>query len=200
MNANSKVLLNLGSGVAGGGWLPAMFRSWSQVRIDIDPAVAPDVLADITDLSSIATGCADALWTAHCIEHLYEYAVPTALAEIRRVLKPDGFACLVVPDLQQIAAYIAEDRLHEVVYESSAGPVRAHDIVFGFGPALARGQFAMAHRCGFTPTILSNHLRDAGFGGYAILRRPNLELAAIVSRREWIDMAERDALLAELAL
>ena len=125
---------------------------------------------------------------------------PTALAEIRRVLKPDGFACLVVPDLQQIAAYIAEDRLHEVVYESSAGPVRAHDIVFGFGPALARGQFAMAHRCGFTPTILSNHLRDAGFGGYAILRRPNLELAAIVSRREWIDMAERDALLAELAL
>lgn len=200
MNVTSKVLLNLGSGVAGRGRLPAMFNTWTQVRVDIDPAVEPDVLADITDLSAIATGCADALWTAHCIEHLYQHAVPMALAEIRRVLKPDGFACLIVPDLQQIANYIAEDRMHEVVYVSAAGPVTAHDIVFGFGPALARGQLAMAHRCGFTPTVFSNHLREAGFGGYAILRRPNLELAAIATRRDWSDLAERDALLAELGL
>jgi hypothetical protein len=200
IDVSGRVLLNIGSGAPGGGEIPALFASWRQLRVDLDPAVAPDILADIVDLSGIPAGVADAVWTAHCIEHLYAHDVPSALAEIRRVLKDDGFACILVPDLQTIAGYIAQDRMHEALYTAPAGPVTPHDIVFGFGPALAQGRLTMAHRCGFTPAAMIACLRDAGFGGYAVLRRANFELAAVVRKNDWGDARERDALIAALGL
>ncbi len=195
-----KYLLNVGCGAPGGGGVPAWFENFREVRMDIDPGVAPDILGDITDMSAVADGVVDALWTAHCLEHLYQHQLPRALAEIRRVLTDDGFGCLVVPDLQRIAEYVAQDRMHETVYESPAGPITAHDIFFGHGPALARGHLTMAHRCGFTPTLMVNALNQAGFGGYAVLRRPGFELVAVVRRRDWGKAGEREALLATLGL
>ncbi len=177
-----------------------MFATWRQVRVDIDPDVAPDLVADITDLSMIESGVADALWTSHCVEHLYAHLVPTALGEIRRVLRDDGFACIVVPDMQRIAAMIAEDRMHETLYVSPAGPITPHDMVFGFGPAIADGQLSMAHRCGFTPAVMTRCMMEAGFGGYAVLRRPNFELVALVQKRDWPRTSDRDALIAALGL
>jgi SAM-dependent methyltransferase len=195
-----KILINAGCGRPGGSSLPSMFSNWRQVRVDIDPDAAPDVLADITDMSPVPAGVADAVWTAHCVEHLYEHDIPIALAEIRRILKDDGFGCIVVPDLQRIATHIAEDRMHEVLYTSPAGPITPHDVVFGFGKAIARGELAMAHRSGFTPTVMTRHLAAAGFGGYALLRRPNFELAAIVRKQDWGRASDRDELLAALNL
>ena len=180
--------------------MPPMFAAWRQVRVDIDPAVKPDVLADLTDLSPIGTGFADGLWAAHCIEHLYAHDAARALGEIHRVLRDDGFACIVVPDLQTIAGVIAQDRMHETLYQSPAGPITPHDIVYGLGPALARGHLTMAHRSGFTPTAMMSALAKAGFGGIALLRRANFELAAIVRKTDWPDLAARDSLLAALGL
>lgn len=200
IDVDRKILLNIGSGEPGGARLPALFASWRHVRVDLDPAVAPDVLSDIIDLSPIPSGVADAVWTAHCVEHLYEHDVSTALGEIRRVLKDDGFACIVVPDLQTIAGFIAQDRMHEPLYTAPAGAVTPHDVVFGFGPAIAAGRLTMAHRCGFTPAALIRQLQAAGFAGYALLRRANYELAAIVRKQDWGDPAERDALIADLDL
>jgi hypothetical protein len=137
---------------------------------------------------------------AHCIEHLYAHDVPKALAEVRRVLNQEGFACILVPDLQSVAAYIAGDRLHEPIYTSAAGPITAHDMVFGHGGAIARGQLTMAHKCGFTPSALMRQLADAGFGGYAVLRRANYELAAVVRKGDWRSLEERDRLISMLNL
>jgi SAM-dependent methyltransferase len=198
--ANDRTVFNLGCGEPGIGDLPDLFASWRQVRVDIDTSAKPDIVADVTDLSPIESATADAIWTAHCLEHLYAHAVPLALAEIRRVLKDDGFACVIVPDVQRIAALIAEDRMHETLYVSPAGPITPHDILFGYGPAIARGHLAMAHRCGFTPTVLMQRLDEAGFGGYVVVRRSNFELAAILRKRDWAGPADRDALLAALKL
>ncbi len=195
-----KLLVNLGSGPKGGARLPAMFAEWRELRVDIDPTVAPDILADITDLSAIATGSADVVWSSHCLEHLYLYQVGRAIAEAHRILSDDGFFCMIVPDLQTIADYIASDRLHEVVYQSPAGPVLAHDIVYGFGPHLARGHFAMAHNCGFTPTLLLQKLQEAPFAEIVLRRRPGHELAGVACKRAAAGGAEREALLAALEL
>src|SRR5439155_12181018 len=135
------------------------------------PGVGPDILADITDLSAIETGSVDAICSAHCLEHLYLHQVGKAVAEAYRILADDGFYCLIVPDLQAIADFIATDRLHEVVYEAPAGPVVAHDMLYGFGPALAEGRLAMAHRCGFTPTLLLQKLQEAPFAEIVLRRR-----------------------------
>jgi hypothetical protein len=196
-----KLLVNLGSGPKGAAWLPAMFADWEQLRVDIDPDAAPDVLADITDLTAIPSGSADAVWSAHCIEHLYLHEVGRAIAEAHRILANDGFLCLIVPDLQSIASYIVNDRLHEVIYQSPAGPVTAHDMLFGFGLALARGRDSMAHNCGFTPSLLMQKLQEEGrFAEIVLRRRSNHELAAVASKRAPADAAEREALLAALEL
>jgi predicted SAM-dependent methyltransferase len=197
---HTKLLVNLGSGPKGNAWLPGMFAEWRQLRVDVDATVAPDILADITDLSAIESGSVDAVWSAHCIEHLYLHQVGTAIAEVYRILRDDGFFCMIVPDLQGLAEYIANDRLHEVVYESPAGPVIAHDIVFGYGRFLAEGRSSMAHNCGFTPTLLLRKLQETPFAEIIMRRRANHELAGVACKRASADAAERDAFLAALEL
>src|SRR6266446_4450509 len=95
----TRLLVNLGSGPKGGAWLPSMFADWRELRVDIDATAAPDILADITDLSAIASGSVGAVWSSHCIEHLYLHVVGAAVAEAYRILTDDGFFCLIVPDL-----------------------------------------------------------------------------------------------------
>ena len=197
---DAPVLANLGCGPKGAGRLPPLFGGWRELRVDADPSTDPDVLADLTDLSALGSGSVQGVWCSHCIEHLHRHEVPGALAEIRRILAPDGFACIFTPDLQTIARYIAADQLDEPIYQSASGPVSAHDVVFGFGAAVARGQTYMAHRCGFTPSSFTRALEEAHFGQFAVLRRPNFELAAVAHRSGWASPAERDQLIERLQL
>jgi len=196
----ARLLVNLGSGPKGSTWLPAMFADWRELRVDTEASAAPDLLADITDLSAIETGSIDAIWSAHCLEHLFLHQVAGAIAEMHRILADDGFMCLIVPDLQVLAEYIVNDKLHEVVYQSAAGPVTAHDILFGYGPYIAQGHGGMAHRCGFTPGLLVRELQKTPFAEIILRRRPNHELAAVARKRPPVSDAEREALLAALEL
>jgi len=199
--AHERLLVNVGCGPRGGGALPAYFESWRQLRVDSDAAVQPDMLADLTDLSQIPDGSADAIWAAHCVEHLYAHQVGKALAEFRRVLRSDGFACVIVPDLQTVAQYIANDQMHETLYQSAAGPITPHDIVFGFGRAVADGRRAMIHRCGFTPGMLQRHFEQSSFGEVLLRRRAaRFELAAIARPLAAQDESDRAALANALGL
>ena len=181
--------------------LPAYFSSWEHLRVDIDPEVRPDIIADIRDLSVIGTGAADAIWGAHCIEHLYQYEVPLALRQMRQVLKDEGILIVVVPDLQKIAGLIADDRMTETLYESAAGPITPHDILFGYGAALAIGKKYMAHKTGFTPTSLADSLKAAGFEHFVILRRSEqCELAVVARKTAWPSDQVRQAQIEAIGL
>jgi len=193
------VFLNVGCGSSNR--IPKYFRQWRQVRVDIDSSLKPDVVASIADLSSVADRSVDAIWCSHCIEHLFAYQVPAALSEFRRVLRADGFACIIVPDLQTIAHWISADKLHETIYESKAGPVTAHDMIWGFGPAIARGKTAMAHGCGFAPTLFLNYLKEAGFREIVLRRKQeSLELAGLALQKPSKNADHRQKLMAALGL
>ncbi len=144
---------------------------WKELRFDIDEAVQPDLVGTMTDMSSVASGSVDAVFSSHNIEHLYPHDVPVALAEFLRVLNPDGFAVITCPDLQSVCALIAEDKLTEPAYTSPAGPIAPLDILYGHRPAMARGNLYMAHRCGFTQKVLTGTLQAAGFATVAAKRR-----------------------------
>ncbi len=157
--------------------------NWKELRFDIDEAVQPDLVGTMTDMSSVASGSVDAVFSSHNIEHLYPHDVPVALAEFLRVLKPDGFAVITCPDLQSVCALIAEDKLTESAYTSPAGPIAPLDILYGHRPALARGNLYMAHRCGFTQKVLTGTLQAAGFAAVAAKRRghPYYDLWALAT-------------------
>lgn len=157
---------------------------WREIRLDIDPSVAPDIIGTMTDMSAVTTASVDAIFSSHNIEHLYPHEVPVALGEFKRVLKPDGFAVITCPDLKSVCALIADDKLTEAAYTSPAGPIAPLDILFGHRPAMAKGNLFMAHRCGFTERVLSRTLQAAGFAAVGTLARgraPFFDLWAVAS-------------------
>jgi predicted SAM-dependent methyltransferase len=190
-----RLVVNVGCGPRGGP-LPPHFQGWRELRVDVDTAVEPDIVAELTDLSAIPAGSADAVWASHCVEHLYAHEVPVALAQFRRLLRADGFACLIVPDLQTVAQYVAADRMHETLYHSHSGPITPHDVMFGYGAAIAAGHSAMAHRCGFTPGVLQQCFRDRLFAEVILRRRVHeFELAAVAWAMPVASETERTAVL-----
>lgn len=166
------VVLNVGCGYPTSQGLHRAFKGpgWRELRLDINPAVNPDILCSMTDMHPVATGSVDAIWSSHNLEHLHRHEVPVALAEFRRVLRPGGQMLLTLPDLQRIAELVAADGLEDAAYSSPAGPITALDMIYGHTPSLARGNRHMAHKTGFTARTLTQLLTEAGFTGVALQR------------------------------
>jgi SAM-dependent methyltransferase len=198
--ARRKVWVNAGCGPRTGVYRSPLFNDWREIRVDVDPMAEPDIVADVTDLSPLRDGMADAIWSSHCMEHLFHHQVADALREFHRVIADDGFIIFLVPDVQAVASMIAADKFHETVYEAAVGPVTAHDMFYGYGPAIAKGHTKMAHRCGFTPTIAINFLTQSRFSEFRIRRLPTLELAIVARKTPGGPTNNCEALLQNLAL
>jgi SAM-dependent methyltransferase len=168
-------VLHVGCGVKDPGKLPTVFREtgWRELRLDIDPEVRPDFVASITDMRVITDGAVDAVYSSHNIEHLYPHEVPLALREIYRILTPKGFAFIKLPDLQEVARYVAEGKLEDPLYISPMGPIAPLDILYGHRLSLAHGNSFMAHRTGFTGETLGTALINAGFVAVLVQRTPS---------------------------
>ena len=146
--------------------------AWQEVRFDIDPACAPDIIGTIVDMSGVADGSIDAVFSSHNIEHVYPHEAPRVVKEFFRVLADDGFAVVTCPDLQSVCEAVARDRLLEPLYQSPAGPIAPLDVLYGHRPSLAAGKHYMAHKCGFTYPVLANLFMAGGFKSVIGGRRP----------------------------
>jgi SAM-dependent methyltransferase len=180
----SKTVLNVGCGYPLRQKLHQHFHGpeWREIRLDLDPAVQPDIVCSIIDIRPIDADSVDAIWSSHNLEHLQRHEVPLALAEFLRVLKPHGLLLLTLPDLQQVARLVVEDRLEDSAYISQSGPITALDIIFGHTASLARGNQFMAHRTGFTARSLHKLLVVAGFVEVALRQGTSFDLWATGSK------------------
>ena len=183
-----QVFLHVGCGPARKPHTTSTFAGpdWRELRLDIDPSVSPDIVGSMTDMGGVPSESVDAVFSSHNIEHLYAHEVPLALGEFIRVLRPDGFLVITCPDLQSVAALVAEDKLTDTAYMSPFGPIAPIDILYGHRPQLALGNLYMAHRCGFTRKILNGTLRAAGFVAIVSVSRgaPNFDIWAVALKRE----------------
>lgn len=179
-----KTVLHVGCGPYNPKKLHATFQSeeWQEVRLDINEAVKPDIIASLTDMSAVKNESVDAVWSSHNVEHLYPHEVSIALREFWRVLKADGFALITLPDLQPVAELIVQDKLEEPAYQSPAGPIAPLDILYGHRASIARGNHFMAHKTGFTAKSLGNALVKAGFAQVRLKRGNNFDLWAIAHK------------------
>jgi hypothetical protein len=145
---------------------------WQEIRVDIDPAVKPDIIGSLTNLSALPKGGAQALYSSHNLEHLYPHQVPEALTEFSRVLGNEGVCIITCPDLQSVCEKVAEGKLLDPLYTSPSGPIAAIDIIYGLRTSIANGNEFMAHRCGFTYQTLNQLVINAGFQTIIGGRRP----------------------------
>lgn len=177
----TKSLLHVGCGNAGPERLPECFKTpdWKEIRLDINPAVKPNIVASLTDLSAVEDASMDAVWSSHSLEHLEGFDVAKALAEIRRVLKPTGFTLITLPDLKQVAQLIVEGKADHVIYVSPAGPITPLDMLFGHQASQEQGNRYMAHRTGFTAELLGKQLTEAGFAEVRIRQGGSFDLWAV---------------------
>ena len=146
--------------------------NWKEIRLDFDKNVNPDVVGTLTDMKSVETGSVDAVYSSHNIEHIFPHEVPIALREFYRVLKEDGIVVITCPDIQSVGEAVAQDKLHETLYESPIGPVTAFDILYGHRKTTLDGNIFMIHKGGFTYSTLDKAFLETGFKARVGGRRP----------------------------
>ncbi len=144
-------LLHVG---CGGALLPDWVRGVQETRLDVDPAVAPDIVANMCDMGDI--GEFDVVLCVHALEHLPAHDVGQALSEFHRVLRPGGHVIVFVPDLEGVKP------TDETLFVSSSGPISGLDLMYGLRSALKENPY-MAHRTGFVAETLKAAITAAGF-------------------------------------
>ncbi|MBB4863424.1 SAM-dependent methyltransferase [Pseudomonas nitritireducens] len=166
-------VLHVGCGPSRLGDLPALFQTgeWHEVRLDIDEGVEPDIVASMLNMDFVEDCSVDAVFSSHNIEHLYPHEVRTALSEFLRVLKPEGALILKCPDVLSVAQAIVESgSVDSPLYDCSAGPIAALDILYGHRPSMEAGNLFMAHKTAFTSSSLASELFSVGFRRVVIAR------------------------------
>jgi len=179
--ASIKRLLNAGSGPGPARRIARIVseQGWEEVRFDIDPGVNPDVVGSILEIgSSFRPQSFDVVWSSHVLEHLYAHEVFPTLCQFQRVLRPDGFALIMSPDLEAVAQFIVKHGVAAVAYNSPAGPIRPLDMLYGHSRAIEEGHVHMAHHTGFTAERLGNLLLMAGFPTVSVTTE-NFEVCAL---------------------
>jgi len=178
-------VLNVGCGHYSPHGLHPAFRdaAWKEVRLDIDESVKPDIIGSITSMKAVANAEFDAIWSSHNLEHLYSHEIGRAVAEFRRVLKPDGFALITCPDLEAIAALVVKGRAEATAYQSPAGPITALDMLYGHSASIKRGNFFMAHNTGFTANRLGRLLVKGGFAEALLIKGASFDLWALALKQ-----------------
>ena len=177
-----KKVLHVGCGPLAALKLHDTFRGpdWIEGRLDVNPGAAPDIVASMTDMPMVPSGSFDAVYSSHNLEHLAPHELAPALREFYRVLKPQGFALITLPDLQQAAEYIAAGKAEESVLMTNKGPITPLDLLYGFRPLLAGNPF-MAHKFGYTAATLKTALQEAGFAHINVDRDGEFNLWALAS-------------------
>lgn len=160
----ARAFLNVGGGSKQAP-LPPHYEGWKHVLLDVNPAGGVDIALDARNLGSLPAASFDAVYCSHNLEHYYAHEVALVLAGFVHVLKPHGFVELRVPDVAAVMREVAARGLdlEEALYRSPAGPISAHDVLYGYGREIARGNAYYAHKTGFTRRSLGSALASAGF-------------------------------------
>jgi SAM-dependent methyltransferase len=161
-----KRLLNVGGG-SKSIQLPPEYDGYEHLLLDIDPTGKPDIILDGRKLIELPAAQFDAIYCSHNLEHYFRHEVAKVLMGFFHVLKPGGFAQILVPDLIELMRIVVQKNmdLEEQLYVSAAGHIAPIDVIYGFGPQIeTSGNDFFAHKTGFSVQSLTRTVEKAGFG------------------------------------
>ena len=177
--------------------IPQHYAGWQHDLLDIDAAAKPDVLCDARLMAErLPGGSYDAVYCSHNLEHYFVHDAKKVLQGFAHILKPDGFAEIIVPDIGAVMRLIAQFDLDlsDGIIESPAGEICGRDIIYGWAQQIEQsGNDFFAHKNGFTNKSLRVMLEEAFGFVVTIPAATRLELRALAFRQK-----PDDAVLARL--
>jgi len=176
-----KTVLHVGCGAQGILHESFCNSEWHEVRLDVNAGVKPDIVSSMHSMPMVDSDSVDAVWSSHGLEHLEAHEAELALREFIRVLVPDGFALITVPDLGQVAEALLKGGLDVPAYSSPAGPICPIDMLYGNRQWILQGNGFQAHRTGFTKATLERALWLSGFGSVRV-KTGYFDLWAVASK------------------
>lgn len=179
-DTNQKLILNVGAGTTSVHSQIDYFKNYKEIKLDVS-ATNPDIISDITTLEGVPDDSVDAIWACHVVEHVYYHKLPDVFKSMLRVIKPDGYAVIRVPDIGSIAHMIEED-LFTPVYDTSVGPICPIDILYSSRVLVEKYGEPMCHKTGFTEKSMSGILQSLNIK--ALVAKINGEIAAILYKSE----------------
>jgi hypothetical protein len=165
--------------------LPAQYRQWKRVILDIDASVKPDIVCDARFLcDKLPAFGYDAVYCSHNLEHYYHHDVTKVLKGFLHVLNDDGFVHIRVPDLKELMRRVVKQDLdlEDELYRAPIGSVKVRNVIYGYTPEVERsGYDYYAHKTGFTPQSLGHLLKSVGFKK-VFIATADLEIKAIACK------------------
>jgi SAM-dependent methyltransferase len=173
--------------------LPPQYAGWEHVLLDIDPKGNPDVVCDARELKKLPAAEYDSIYCSHNLEHYYRHDGLKVLEGFVHLLKPEGFAYILVPDMNELMrATVAKNLdIDDILYQSDAGPITVRDVIYGYDVEIAQsGNDFFAHKTGFTQKSLLLFLEKAGFP-WVFVGYGNLEVQAVAFKNKPSDYAKK---------
>ena len=162
--------------------IPAHYDGWDHALLDIQDGPEVDLVMDSRNLRAAVDVYFDAIYCSHNLEHYFAHDVNIVLDGFLNVLKDDGFAEIIVPDIRAVLKRMFENNMDvdDVLYHCPSGPITIQDVVWGWGKQIEEsGVDFYAHKIGFTDTYLTKKLVNAGFQNVWTMISPDaMELKA----------------------
>ena len=165
--------------------LPAQYRKWQRVILDIDANAKPDIVCDARFLyDKLPASTYDAVYCSHNLEHYYHHDVTKVLAGFLHVLNDQGFVHIRVPDMKELMQRVVTQNLdlEDELYRAPIGAVKVRNVIYGYTPQVERsGYDYYAHKTGFSAKSLGHLLKEAGFKK-VFIATTDLEIKAIACK------------------
>jgi SAM-dependent methyltransferase len=161
--------------------IPSHYSGWRHDLLDIDARQEPDLLLDARDLRSLPAATYDAIYCSHNLEHYHRHHAARVVAGFHHILKPDGFAEILVPNLLNLMRTVVERGLDvdDVLYQSDAAPILVRDVIYGHSEQVETGNEFFSHKTGFSPKTLAHFVGKQGFPIQAMSTPNPLEIRGL---------------------
>ena len=168
-----KTLLNVGGGNKQIP-IPPYFAGWRHDLLDLDPKGKPDIVADARALEQLELPPYDAVYCSHNLEHYHRHEGIKLVRGVWRLLRPEGFFEVRVPDVLAVMRHAVQKNLDmdDVLYQSPRGPIQVRDVLYGYHVEIEQmGNDLYAHKTGFSPASLVRFVMGGGFPLHAVASR-----------------------------
>lgn len=126
------------------------------LNVDFQAFHNPDLVADIRKLEILPSNFYDEIVAQDCLEHFPRCDTKPALAEWSRLLKSGGVLMLRVPNLIGLLELFTRENMQSIDNQELL-------VQCLFGTQAYNGDW---HLTGFTQSLLSHYLTEAGFGNF----------------------------------